>query len=109
MPSREVTCGSRDSWCFSRVELARPVEAGDEEADGILAQRIGRGGLPDGDRENAGPTLGPLKRAVAESLFRPFDLETIGRSANDARHLDRNRALADGLERIALPREIVER
>src|SRR5579883_1996924 len=89
-----------ESWSFSGVELARPAEPVDVDAERVLAQRVGRTGLLHGDGQDSGPALGAGEAFVLVGLLGPLHLEGISRDPHDTGHLDRDRALADRLERI---------
>src|SRR3546814_5012451 len=64
--------------------------------------------LPDDDREDPGPALRLGEAAVLPGLLGPLDLEGVVGGAHHARHLDRDGALADRLERIVGAGERIE-
>src|SRR5260221_14112600 len=111
---RKPRAEQRDEWCerswrLSRVELTRPVEAEDVKPERVPAEHVCCGGAADDDRQDCRPALRAFESAVAEGLLGPLDLKAVRRGAHHTGHLDRDRALADRLERVALSGEVVER
>src|SRR5262249_53870545 len=97
------------SFGFSPVDVLRPIEGLDVDAEGVLAHGVNRLGWRDDDGEEAREPLGVFKRAALEDALEPPHLERGVRRPHYARYFD-GHGLAPYLgEGVVVPRIFVER
>src|SRR3546814_2029090 len=84
-------------WCG--FEFAAPVDRIDVDAEGVLAEHIGRSRWAHHRGENRGPAAGAGQRSALIRRLGPLHLERARRGSDYARDLHRYRPLTDIGER----------
>src|SRR3546814_2769387 len=96
-----LACPTRRSSERRGIELARPGDGVDVEAERVLAEHLGAARRLDDGREDGGPAFGAGEAAALVDLLGPLHLERRVRGAHHARRSEEHTSELQSLMRIS--------